>query len=82
MNIREATYHFMAREGLTQKELAALVGVNPCSLSLFLNREHGTTIAEKLAPVVYGAIDLKREGAVTDDARLSAAKGSERGQGS
>ena len=61
MDIRDATYRFLDRNGMTQKELAALAGVNPCSLSLFLNRSNGTTIAERLAPIVYSETGLERK---------------------
>ena len=54
MSIQKDLKDFLARHKLTQNEFAKIAGINPCSLSLFLSREDGKSIPERIAPYIYG----------------------------
>lgn len=45
---------FLWRSRLSQKAFARIVGVNPTALSEFLHRSSGHSIAERIAPFIYG----------------------------
>lgn len=55
MNIQEDTIQFLKDTGMTQKELASLIGVHWTTLCRYLNKEEERQlhIAEKLALVIY-----------------------------
>lgn len=55
MNIQEDTIKFLKDTGMTQKELAGLIGVHWTTLCRYLNKEETRQmhIAEKLALVIY-----------------------------
>lgn len=55
MNIQEDTHKFLKDKGMTQKELADLIGVHWVTLCRYLNKEEERPlhIAEKLALVIY-----------------------------
>ena len=53
MTIQSDLRKFLQEQGVTQKDFAEIVGINNCSLSVFMNRS-GDSIAERIAPYLYG----------------------------
>lgn len=55
MNIHEDTIRYLKDTGMTQKELANLIGVHWTTLCRYLNKEEKRQlhISEKLAMVIY-----------------------------
>lgn len=53
MNIQHDIKLLLVEAGISQKDFAAMAGVNACALSKFMNRR-GTSLAERLIPYVYG----------------------------
>lgn len=53
MSMQNDIRRLLAEAKLSQKEFAALAGVNACALSKFMHRT-GRSLAERLVPYVYG----------------------------
>lgn len=60
MSIQTDTKNFLATNKIRQQDFAIFVGVNYAALSRFLNNE-GHSIAERIAPYVYGRKPLPAE---------------------
>ena len=61
MSIQDDTRKFLRKHKMTQGELARLAGVNHIALIKFLSRRNGRTIAERIAPFVYGEIEIPQQ---------------------